>query len=148
MKKLKFTWNVFLYDSDTRQPVTYNIFDNRHVYENTPKLLKKCKDEEEFKEEFRKLLEWQFRARCQYEILISPYEENYIPLSDLKQFLASERHKTYKYKTYKLDVYEQCMLNFDNLVSYIWVNHVVREATKGFKKYAIKTEKGEKKSGK
>lgn len=123
MRKLNLTWNVFLYDSNTMQPVTYNIFDNHWVYEDTPKLLNRCRDEEEFKEEFRKLLAWQFKGRYEYEILVSPV-------------LTSERHKTYK-----LDVYEQCMLNFDRLTEYVWLSHLVKQATKGFKKYATKTEK-------
>ena len=101
-KKLDLTWNVLIYDFNTLQPKTYNIFDNRDIYEDTIKLLSICTSREEFKEEFRKILQCQFWSRCEYEMILSSWPE-------------SERDKKYK-----LDVYEQCMLNFNRLVDYVW----------------------------
>ena len=116
MRKLNLTWNVLLYDFNIMEPITYNIFNNHRVHEDTPKLLKQCKDKKEFKDEFRDLLRWQFWGRCQYEMILSSW-----PPSE-------------KDKTYKLDVYEQCMLNFDRLCDYIYAEYENKHLLIGEKK--------------
>jgi hypothetical protein len=96
-------WKVFLYDFNNMQPKEYNIFKNANLQKYLSKLYKDCQnDRDKFTQELNRLLLWLFCGRCEYEFIMSSW-----PPSE-------------KDKKYKLDVYEQLMLNFDRLVEYLW----------------------------
>lgn len=78
----------------------WNIFNNIRVQEETEKLCKKYKKEkmsfDDFKEELRKIIQWQEWSRVEYEIIVS-------------SVFAKDG------KGQKIDVYEQVLPNLDAL---------------------------------
>lgn len=72
--KPKYEFYVPQYNFNAKKIEMWNIFDNIHVYNNVVKLtrdhIKNGTPYEEYKEELRKIIQWQEWGRCEYEVLI------------------------------------------------------------------------------
>lgn len=96
-------WNVYKRNMNTNKIEIFNIFNHYSFSKSVEKLLKNCKDKEEFKILLRKELLYYFWSKYEYEIIISsfPYKEE------------SEE---------KIDICSQIMNNYEIFVDYIWNN--------------------------
>lgn len=102
MKQLK--WNVYVYSFNSRQIVTFNIFDHEGFKNDILKIPKKISldDFNLFKEQLRRELMYYYWCKCEWEIIISPW-----PTHDNDPEI-------------KVDVYSQVMLNFDVFAEYVF----------------------------
>lgn len=102
MKQLK--WNVYVYSFNSRQIVTFNIFDHGRFKDDVLKIPKKIglDDFNLFKEQLRRELMYYYWCKCEWEIIISPW-----PTHDNDPEI-------------KVDVYNQVMLNFDIFAEYVF----------------------------
>lgn len=129
MKKLE--WNVYTSDFNSDEIKTYNIFNHARFTEDVKKYLKKCKTKEEFAEEFKKSLAWCYWSKCEWETVVTSFPPR-IDKDELDRLNNEykERLEEYGREPYRLyvnpttgkkvDVYEQCILNFEKLVDYVW----------------------------
>lgn len=127
----KLEWNVYISAFNGDEIKTYNIFNHTRFMEDVKKYLKKCKAKEEFVEEFKKSLMWCFWSKCEWETVVTSFSPR-IDKNELDRLNNEykERLKEYGREPYslyvnptkrkKIDVYDQCMLNFDILVDYVW----------------------------
>ena len=124
-------WNVFRYDVNKNQIVTFNIFNHWKFNEDVQKSLKKFKDKDEFTEHLRRDLMYYFWSKYEYEVIITSFPP-YITMSELDS-LNEERalHKEKYGRDYvrlnvcpdtgvKIDIYTQVMNNFNIFVDYVW----------------------------
>ncbi len=97
----KLEWNAFNHNLEW-----FNIFDSysfmNDLYRIKTNYIKSKITLEDFKEEVRKSLSWQYRGRCEYELILTTW-----PVPD---------------KEIKIDVYNQVMLNFDRFFDYLLNN--------------------------
>lgn len=102
MKQLK--WNVYVYSFNSRQIVTFNIFDHERFKNDVLKIPKKIGfgDFNLFKEQLRRELMYYYWCKCEWEIIISPW-----PTHDNDPEI-------------KVDAYSQVMLNFDIFAEYVF----------------------------
>ena len=100
-------WNVFIGDFNRRKIEIYNVFNHYNFYEDCIKNIKKYdSDKESFKKELNKSIHYYFWCKCEWEIILSswpPMPEN-------------------RFKSEKIDVCDQLLLNWDIFVDYIWEN--------------------------
>lgn len=101
MKNLK--WNIYKTNIGTNKIEIFNIFDHYKFSKSVEKLLKNCKDKNEFKGLLEKELIYYFWCKFEYEITISsfPYK---------------------KENEERIDIYSQIMNNYEIFVDYIWRN--------------------------
>lgn len=97
-------WNVFYHDINRDKIGTYNIFKHGGFREDVKNAIKKYKDKDEFAEQLKKELMYYFWAKCEWEIILSPW--------------VGGRNT----KDIKIDVYDQVMLNWDVFLDYVWDN--------------------------
>lgn len=103
------TWNVFIFDFNTKKLKIYNVLGHDNLIENVKKKAEeqygnKLPDYTKFKESVRRELQYYFWCKCEYEIILSAWPPN--------NNIAEE----------KIDVYDQIMLNFEQFYSYIYYN--------------------------
>lgn len=128
---LKPIYNVYVHDFNEGKIKEYNIFNHGRFYEDVKKSLKKCKTKEEFASEFKKDLQYYFWSKCEWEIVLTSFPAR-VSKEGLNMMNAEFGEKTeqYGHEPYcigvnldieeKIDVYQQCMLNFFILVDYVW----------------------------
>lgn len=128
---MKPVYSVYAHDLNERKIKEYNIFNHSRFYEDVKKSLKKCKTKEEFASEFKRDLRYYFWCKCEWEIVLTSFPAHILK-EELKRMNAEFGEKTeqYGHEPYcigvnldieeKIDVYQQCMLNFDILVDYVW----------------------------
>lgn len=99
-------WNVLLPDVAGNEPIDdkFNIFHSMRFLSCLMDLKARAKKDEtiNIKEEVCKSLQYSFWSKAEYEIVV-------------KSFILSK-------KEYKVDVYEQVMLNFDAFYEYLMKN--------------------------
>lgn len=96
-------WNVFLEDFNKKEIKTYNIFSNTRFNAEIQQILSnKNLLREEFEYLVNRELQYNFWAKCEYEIILSDW-----PPSN-------------KFKEKKVDVYEQVCLNKQIFMDYLW----------------------------
>lgn len=122
---------MYIHDFNGGKFKEYNIFNHGRFYEDVKKSLKRCKTKEEFASEFKKDLQYYFWSKCEWEIVLTSFPTR-VSKEELKRMNAEFGEKTeqYGHEPYcvgvsldveeKIDVYQQCMLNFDILVDYVW----------------------------
>lgn len=97
-------WNVYRYDVNRNEIVTYNVFSNYGFVKSCVEVINKYKNDiEKIKEEIKHTLVYYYWSKCEWEILISPL------------FSRDGRER-------KIDVYSQIMLNWDKFFDYLWTN--------------------------
>ena len=98
-------WNVFYHDHNKQEIRPLNIFNHSRFNKDVQEHLKKCKDKDEFAENLRRELMYNFWCKSEYEVLISPW-----------CFKIREDDEI------KVDIYSQVMLNWDRFLEYVWGN--------------------------
>ena len=98
---MKLKWNVILKDNGRIR--AYNIFNNLYVNEGVDELFAKPElSREEIDEEMKRLTQWQFWSRCEYEFIIYGWPTNS------------------RDKGYKIDVFEQLQMNWERFIDYVY----------------------------
>lgn len=93
-------WYVLCHEFNHDQIELFNIFDSYYFSENIKKALKKYVDFETFKKEVETALSYSFMSKSECEIIVSglfPRDDN----------------------SFKIDIYDQVILNLDILAKYI-----------------------------
>lgn len=125
------TWNVYRYNSNSREIEVFNIF-NHYSFANDVKKLKKEKlTEIEFAEELRRLVMYYFWCKYEWETVITTWPP-YIDFDELNRLNAEKDECWCTHERYpkrfnvrletgdKIDVYQQVMLNWKAFVDYVW----------------------------
>lgn len=97
-------WNVFRYDFNKREVVTYNIFNHASFVDDINKMKKNKVNTIDFKDRLKQVLMYYFWAKCEYEVIVSAFPPNE------------------NSKDEKVDIYNQVMLNFDIFCDYVYSN--------------------------
>lgn len=96
-------WNVFIENFNRKQIDTYNIFDHSFFNSEVKGCYDKFKDNfEEFSNAVKHILMYYFWSKCEWEIILSDWPPS----------------ETFKSK--KISVYDQVILNWDIFVDYVW----------------------------
>lgn len=98
---MKLTWNVFLYDSQSKKIGIYNIFDHGRFREDVEEILSLGLSRYGFNSRLEKILLYYFWCKSEYEVIISPWIGND----------SAER---------KIDIYTQVELNWERFSDYVW----------------------------
>lgn len=134
MKKLE--WNVYESDFNSKDIKVFNIFNHVRFADDVKKDLKKCKTKEEFAEKLRGNLMYYYGSKYEWETVITSFPSR-IDRGELQRLNAdfakdTEQYGHEPYSMYvnptvgkKIDVYQQCMLNFEKLCDYVWGNKKV-----------------------
>lgn len=94
-------WNVYHYNSNSKDISKWNIFNNWVFKRDVEGLINsECYTKHEFLEKLKSLLFYYFWGRCEYELILSPW------IGDCKEI--------------KIDAYAQVKMNFDKFANYIW----------------------------
>lgn len=100
-------WNVYCENVNARRMEIYDIFSRSSFRNDVKKCVKKCgNDKEQFAESLRKALMHRFWAKCEWEIVLSPFHEDSIGT----------------FEELKIDVYDQVSLNWNAFVDYAWAH--------------------------
>ena len=97
-------WNVFYHDPNKQEIRLLNIFKHGRFNKDVQEHLKRCKDKDEFAENLRKELMYNFWCKSEYEVLISPWCFG----RDTEEI--------------KVDIYTQVMNNWNVFLDYVWGN--------------------------
>ena len=95
-------WNVFYHDVNAQQIRTFNIFDHCRFSRDVFKYLKECQDKNEFAKKLKSELMYNFWAKAEYEVIISPW--------------CGGKNT----KDIKVDIYTQVMNNWNVFLDYVW----------------------------
>ena len=97
-------WNVFMYDINKREIITYNIFNHAGFVEDIEKMRKNKITSVDFKDRLKQVLMYYFWAKCEYEVIVSAWPPN--------ENVPEQ----------KIDAYSQVMMNFDTFYRYLYSN--------------------------
>ena len=124
-------WNVFCENVNARKIEMYNIFQHGRFAEDVAKLLKEDISKEKFSEKLKRTLGYYFRAKCEWETVITSWPVR-IDKEELDRLNTEYEESNRKYGRYpyslctdpdigkKIDVYDQVVLNWDVFVDYVW----------------------------
>ena len=134
-------WNVKRFDMNEQAIVDYNPLACRYYESWIKQQKKRCATKSEFAEVLREELQYHFWSRCEYELIIMKEEDGNIWLIpwvgcsnpdevkinvtndtsfDWKGFAEEHINKqVYKNKA-KIDIFDQYMFRFDELVDDLW----------------------------
>lgn len=99
---MKLSWNVFLYDFNSKEIRAYNIFDHSGFAKDIEEILSLGLTREGFDSRLRKELLYYFWCKSEYEIILTPWIGDKV-----------ER---------KVDAYTQVEINWQQFSDYVW-NH-------------------------
>ena len=118
------SWNVLIKDFNKKEIIYYDIFKNGYYEELAKELKEGTNSKEEFIEEFRIKLMFQFWSRAEYETIVTSWPP-YIDKEELNRL----NQEDFKYRTdvnltvaRKIDVYEQLRMNWNQFIDYVWSN--------------------------
>lgn len=100
-KKTNLVWKVYVYNRNSKGMEQYNLFENYNFLHSVAEHTRDCEDKEVFADIVSVYLMHYFWAKCEWEIIISPW---------IAQGQNEER---------KIDVYEQIMMNWDVFIDYL-----------------------------
>lgn len=98
----KLSWNVVRYDFNKKDFVSYNVLNSR-IVEEIKKRTKNINNKLDFAEEVRRICQYYFWSKCEWEIVIQEWTGH-------------------NPKEKKVDVYDQLLLNWDRFIDYVWDN--------------------------
>lgn len=102
---MKLEWNVYYIDFNKRCVTTLNIFNHSRFYKEIAELATSGCTEAEFKVELKSALMYNFWSKFEYEICIDTLLDNHTD-----------------FKSEKVDIYNQVMLNWEVFADYVWRN--------------------------
>ena len=134
-----FTWKVKNYLINENKIFDYDVLKYRE--DMVKKLKKKCSTKDEFSEEMRREMMYQYWSRCEYEVIIEVDENNRIWLcpwvgcrnqesvkidvtddNDFDWNAFAKHHinkQIYKNKA-KIDIYDQLQWRWQDFIDYCW----------------------------
>ena len=130
-KPLNLVWNVYDYHFAVPELRIFNVCNNSNFLKYVYKLLDKDMPKEEFAELLRREVLYYYWAKTEWECIITDTEPK-IRRNELCRILSEcyeqlpKSHPTPRHfcinldDAYKLDVYSQIMLNWDEFVDYVW----------------------------
>lgn len=134
---------VYYHDFNRDKIDTFDIFNHNGFREDIKKAIKKYKDKDEFSEILKRELRYYFWSKCEWELIIEITKDNRIFLSpwvgsrepekvkidvtddigfDWKGFAEKHINEQIYDNEAKIDVYDQLMYIWDDVISYIWKN--------------------------
>lgn len=139
------TWNVKNYDINKHAIIDYDVLKYRQ--ESIKALKKKCASKVDFAEALKRDFRWQYWCRSEYELILSITEDRIIlspwvgsrkpevesiDVTEDTSFdwhlLAAKVAKEYGTKDmYKIDVWDQLSIRFDEIVDYCWYTRLLYE---------------------
>ena len=97
-------WLAYYQSFNGKEITTFNIFDHPGVLQDCKKAYRKFKnDRDKFFEEVQSTLMYHYWAKCEYEIILSPW------MSNNKEEIEE-----------KIDVYQQVKMNWEPFCDYVW----------------------------
>lgn len=129
-------WNVYVENVNDRKIEVYNIFDHRRFMDDLVDIDKICGKEDgnfpQFKAAVKKELMYYFWGKCEWEVVITSWP----PYVDEIEVNRLEKTKQQYIKDYgrfvrtsvdletswKIDVYDQVMMNWEAFIRYLWHN--------------------------
>ena len=124
-------WNVYYHNFNRKEIEVYNIFNHHNFRAEVEEHLKECINKEEFAEKLRRSLSYYFRAKAEWEIVLTSWTPH-IDTVELKRLNAEyvayvkewgkEPYSFYVQPNVfeKIDVYSQVMNNWDIFVDCCW----------------------------
>ena len=124
-------WNVYYHDVNKQEIRPLNIFNHSRFNKDVQEHLKKCKDKNEFAENLRKELMYNFWCKSEYEVIITSFPP-YIEMNELDRLNRERDSHREKYNRdlirldvdldteIKVDICSQVMLNWDRFLNYVW----------------------------
>lgn len=134
-----FEWNVMNYDCNRNVIKEYNIL--AHKEDTIKKMRKQHKTKEEFSDNLKRELKWQYWSRSEYELILIKTEDNCIVLTpwcgcrnpdevkinvtdntDFDWVGFADKHierQIYK-NSAKIDVWDQISWRYDEFLDYVW----------------------------
>ncbi len=94
-------WNVFYYDSRTKEIKISNVFNHSKYKKEVEELLQQCTSLEDFSDKLKNITAYYFWSKCEWETVIHPW------VGDKK---AAK----------KIDVFWQLNNNWDRFIEYLW----------------------------
>ena len=150
----KLTWNVYREDFNGRKIEIYNVLGTGYMEDKLKGFKKKFKKElkthsattccevglndkwvkeykeKVFAEELKNAIQYQYWARCEYEVVITSWPP-YLTMEEMDR-LNKEEVREGRYRVCpemeiaeKIDIYDQVRLNWDVFVDYVWNNYMV-----------------------
>ena len=139
------TWKVKIYDVNKRAIVDYDVL--KYRLELIKSLKKKCASRNDFYEALKRDFRWQYWCRSEYELILSldkdrvilspwvgsrdPVAESIDVTEDTSfdwKALATLMSKEYPGKDhFKIDVWDQLSVRFDEIVDYCWYTRLPYE---------------------
>lgn len=128
---LNLVWNVYDYHFSASELRIFNVFKHRSFMDSVEKLLNKDIPKEEFAELLRRQALYYYWSKTEWECIITDTNPQ-IGRNELCRLLSECYEQLPKSKptprrycinladSYKLDVYSQIMLNWDEFVDYVW----------------------------
>ena len=108
-------FNVIIYDFNSKKVVSYNIIP--YLLSRYEKEENKPKTFDEFKEYIKNWSMYQWWARCEYEIIVSPWPYTLSPSERAKEEnnveAWKEHWKKHLNECQKIDIHYQVMMNLD-----------------------------------
>lgn len=105
-------WNVYVSEVSSGEIRQYNVFHHGRFMEDLRKEAKKHKDSEreDFEERMRRLMLYYFASKCEWEVVV-----DHCPQHEDKD----------RWKSRKVDVYEQVWQNWIPFCDYVWQRRAV-----------------------
>lgn len=94
-------WNVFYYDSRTKEIKISNVFNHSKYKKEVEELLQQCTSLEDFSDELKNITAYYFWSKCEWETVIHPW-------------VGDEKAAK------KVDVFWQLKNNWDRFIEYLW----------------------------
>lgn len=101
-------WNVYVESINSRKILPFNVFNHHFFTLGCAKVAKKCMSKTEFAEKVKRELMYYYWSKCEWEVLLASWT-------------SPEDKKTH----YKIDVYNQIMLNYPRFIDYLWDNRKI-----------------------
>jgi len=130
-KHLSLVWNVYDYHFSVPELRIFNVFNHESFLDSVEKLLAKDMPKEEFPELLRRQALYYYWSKTEWECIITDTNPQ-ICRNELCRLLSECYEQLPKSKptprhfcinlvnSYKLDIYSQIMLNWDEFVDYVW----------------------------
>ena len=127
------SWNVYKFDNSNQELNVFNVFEHRSFNFYVKKLLKQDISKEEFENQLLREVQYYYWAKFEWEFVVTG-NNPHINQKELERILSECYLKLKKADppckhslinlahAYKIDVYEQLCLNWNEFVDYVW-NH-------------------------
>lgn len=127
---INFKWNVYLYNINKREIVSYNVFNHSSFFNeiiNLPTYNRK-----KFEDQLRRIMQYYFWSKSEMEIVLTSWPPYIDPqeYDRITKEINNRRAENREFRVcnvsptvfHKIDVYDQLMMNWDQFVNYVWAS--------------------------